>query len=104
MTPRGIKKKAEEEEGNEKRKKKREGGGGEASQEVDRPCTPAVQQTHLPPQPCPFSSDEFREMFNSDNIPKDVDGVSTGSIDLNQLDEDTESNNSCCVKKSSKKD
>lgn len=46
MTPRGIKKKAEEEE-NEKRKKKREGGGGEASQEVDQPCTPAVQQKML---------------------------------------------------------
>lgn len=57
-------------------------GGGEASQEVDQPCNLAVQQTHLLPQPCPFSSDEFREMFNSDNIPDDVDGVFTGSIDL----------------------
>ncbi|KAL0714585.1 hypothetical protein Bca4012_021564 [Brassica carinata] len=86
MTPKGIKRKAEEEE-NEKRMKKKE-EGGEASQEIDQPCNPAIQQTHLPPQPCPFSSDEFR-----------------GSIDLSiPLDEDTESNNSCCVKKSSKED
>lgn len=101
MTPRGIKKKAEEEE-NEKRKKKKE--GGEASQEVDQPCNPAVQQTH-PPQRYPFSCDEFREMFNSDNnIPDEVDGVFTGSIDLSQLDEDTGSNNSSNLKKPSKKD
>ncbi|KAL0756248.1 hypothetical protein Bca101_093916 [Brassica carinata] len=84
------------------RKKKKE--GGEASQEVDQPCNPAVQQTH-PPQRYPFSCDEFREMFNSENnIPDEVDGVFTGSIDLSQLDEDTESNNSSDLKKPSKKD
>ncbi|KAF8102058.1 hypothetical protein N665_0201s0347 [Sinapis alba] len=100
MTPRGIKKKAEEVENEMKKNEKEE---GEASQEVDQPCNPEVQQTH-PKQPCPLSSDEFREMFNSHNLPDDFDGVFTVSIDLNQLDEDTESNNSCGLKKSSKKD
>lgn len=93
MTSRGMKRKAEEEE-NEKKEE-----GGEVSQEVDQPCNPAVQQTHLPPQPCPFSSDEFREMFNF------PDDIFTGFVDLNQLlDEDTESNNSCYLKNSSKED
>ncbi|KAF2618445.1 hypothetical protein F2Q68_00041628 [Brassica cretica] len=72
MTQRGIKKKAEEEEENEKEEER-----------------------------YPFSCDEFREMFNSDNIPDEVDGVFTGSIDLSQLDEDTESNNSSDLKKPS---